>query len=269
VSVKPRMFSCFATGACALPRISPEVRRLNAGTHSPAQPARWRQRYHRAMKSESTALLRREWVGAGIVLAIIGSLALTAAGGWGVFATWLNSDKAAGWAQAVGTILAIFAAVNVATRQERVTRALERDRLREQDRRRFLVVEAIMETVWLTCAALHRVWSDIEAEGRDDAIDNFEVAYLEDSRQALLKLPIFEIPDAQLAAYVAGLPRAIADLADTWKRASAESQERDPIEFPAADRVSEKIKLVLDGAGPALAICKASLKACASDDAQP
>ena len=56
-------------------------------------------------------------LGAGVLVSLLITLALVAAGGWKWFADFLTSS-ASGWAQAVGTVLAVLATAHIARRDQ-------------------------------------------------------------------------------------------------------------------------------------------------------
>src|ERR1700712_4782163 len=78
------------------------------------------------MQPTQLATLWKERLGAGIVLAIFGSIAATAGGAWPWIdraghwiGRWLQSDQAAAWATAFGTVGAIVGTAWVANSQLR------------------------------------------------------------------------------------------------------------------------------------------------------
>jgi hypothetical protein len=73
-------------------------------------------------------------LGAAILIALLTSIALIAAGGWDWFVTLLGKEGS-GWAQAIGSVLAIVGAYRMGRAQMTADRALEVSRRAHEDYR--------------------------------------------------------------------------------------------------------------------------------------
>ena len=76
-----------------------------------------------------------EIIGCGVVAVIAFSISLAAIGGWSLLRWLSESSAAAAWVQAVGSILAIFAAMEVGRRQIAAHWNLENKRQSEKERK--------------------------------------------------------------------------------------------------------------------------------------
>jgi hypothetical protein len=134
--------------------------------------------------------------GAAILLTLLGSLALIAAGGWNWFATFL-STSASGWAQAIGGVLTVIAAFRVGRAQINATVALANAQQAESDLRMVALVDSSL--LYLQGAmSLYRLGASPDfpyvPAGTREGIN--------ESSALLRRLDLFKCPTAALALSV-------------------------------------------------------------------
>jgi hypothetical protein len=142
-------------------------------------------------------------VGAAILLVLLTSLTLVAAGGWQWFASFL-AGQASGWAQAIGSVVAIGVAYRLGQTQMQADRALEADRRAHEDHRRLAAIHVAIR-------GLERALSPIK-----DTMDRFDppvFVLLDWHRQQIrnaaatvASIHPFDCPDADLMPLMSLLP---------------------------------------------------------------
>jgi len=135
-------------------------------------------------------------VGAAVLLVVVGSLALVAAGGWGWFSSFL-AGTASNWAQAVGGILAVVAAFQVGRSQVNATLALERARQADSDLRAVALIDAALLYVQ-GAMSMYR----LAASPTFPYVPGGTCEGLREGTDILRKLDLFKCPSAQLAMAV-------------------------------------------------------------------
>lgn len=178
-----------------------------------------------------------EWasvVGGLILLVLVGSIALVAAGGWNWFAKFLESAAPA-WVQAVGSIGAVLIAVWVSSRSERHARELEAERGRREMIERLRLVLALLANASAIIKALQNAKLNLP-EGATAG----DLEFLNDAAQRFSRLELRDMADAKVAVRVLVLPRAFARLREVWagaqQEARADTAYRDWIaEYGSAD----------------------------------
>lgn len=162
-------------------------------------------------------------LGAAIALTIITSLALVAAGGWDWFKGMLESAAPA-WIQAIGSVAAIVAAAIIARRQAQSAIDLEAHKLAASETQKFLIIKALMVRAYGLSNDICRAF---ETKLHED-FDQVSPELMLDTHQALITLPVFEIPNGFLALDVLTVGRAIGTIHEHWltlcKEASNEAQ---------------------------------------------
>lgn len=120
----------------------------------------------------------------------------------------LSKDSAPAWIQAIGSILAIIAAAWIAKQQNVHARRLEEYKRAKEDKQKLEVIMALT-------ARSHRLALDVckafESNEQND-IDQISPPLMADTHQALMALPIFEIPNWQLSLDVLMISRSLASL---------------------------------------------------------
>src|SRR5712664_2972741 len=105
--------------------------------------------------------------------------------------SWMNTNpNLSGWAQAIGAILAIFAAFLVAALQHASGRALQEENRRLDEIRRFKIVKAVLAKALVVCTEIRQAW-----HSRDmGALEPLNSQYILDCKASLEALPVFEVP---------------------------------------------------------------------------
>jgi len=128
-------------------------------------------------------------MGASIVVGLLLALGLVAAGGWSWFQRFLESSAAA-WVQALGSIAAILAAAEIGRQQIAGKRQMERDRQDQEDQKKLLVINALLEAIEATVAL---------AKKQHDKYPNmpiyaFHLDRMKSASDALAKIDLFSCP---------------------------------------------------------------------------
>lgn len=111
-----------------------------------------------------------EWaaaVGTTVLILILASLALIAAGGWAWFARMLESAAPA-WVQAVGSVAAIFVAVGIPMRQQRQQK-------KDDSRRHWEARLAIARSCYLACDEAAQTMGYIARKLRSNVGETFRL----------------------------------------------------------------------------------------------
>lgn len=150
-------------------------------------------------------------IGAVVIFILLASLALVAAGGWLWFKGLLESAAPA-WIQALGSVAAIFAAAHIGRRQAFAATELEHQKQAVVETQKLKIVMALM-------VRAHGLSNDICKAFDTKAFEDFDLVspdLMLDTHQALLALPVFEIPDGLLALDVLTIGRTLGVMRENW-----------------------------------------------------
>lgn len=128
-------------------------------------------------------------VGALIVIAILLTITLVAAGGWPWFQRFLDGSAAA-WIQAVGSIAAILATAEIGRRQIEGQRQVERDRQAQEDRKKLLVIDALLEAVEATVVVAKKQYDEYP----NMPVFVYHLDRMKNAADALAKIDFFNCP---------------------------------------------------------------------------
>lgn len=128
-------------------------------------------------------------MGALIVVGLLLALGLVAAGGWPWFQRFLETSAAA-WIQALGSIAAILAAAEIGRRQIAGQREMERDRQDQEDRKKLLVIDALLEAIEATVALTKKQYEDYPQM----PIFAYHLDRINNAADALSKIDLFNCP---------------------------------------------------------------------------
>lgn len=133
------------------------------------------------------------WV--GIAFAVWSALLIFAAilaivPGWPAVAIWLSKDAAPAWVQAVGSILAILAAVAVAYYQDARQRKVVAD---AQERRRKELVQLTCMAIGLVGGVANIIETKSKALAEDDDPNTIFAEFIEHELQLLRNAPLWEM----------------------------------------------------------------------------
>ncbi|MFB4371431.1 MULTISPECIES: hypothetical protein [unclassified Pseudomonas] len=124
----------------------------------------------------------------------------------------LANSSAPAWIQAIGSVFAIVAAAWIAQRQTTNARKLEDYKQAKSEKQKLEVIMALM-------ARSHGLALDIckayESQEQSD-IDQISPHLMEDTHNALMALPVFDIPEWQLSLDVLMVSRALASLKEQF-----------------------------------------------------
>lgn len=151
----------------------------------------------------------------------------------------LWSEKAAGWAQALGSVAALAIAIWVPYRQHETDRALEAERQRLADVRRLKAVKAVLVQI---CSLCDGILKNV-VEGNVERLHRFHPKFLAEYKPVLHGMPLFEIPSPQLVLLLTMVPRAIDDVVDPL--IMAREEETDPVqhyEWLLASDIEKRLK---------------------------
>jgi hypothetical protein len=152
-------------------------------------------------------------LGAVVIVLLLVSLGLIAAGGWSWFKGMLESAAPA-WIQAVGSIVAIFAAAEIGRRQALAASDLEAKKKAAAEVQKFQIIMALM-------ARAHGLSKDIchaFATAKFSDFDQVSPELMVDTQLALQAMPIFEIPNGLLALDVLTIGRSLGVMHENWLR---------------------------------------------------
>ncbi|WP_296872738.1 hypothetical protein [Tibeticola sp.] len=131
-----------------------------------------------------------EIIGCGVVAVIAFSISLAAIGGWSLLRWLSESSAAAAWVQAVGSILAIFAAMEVGRRQIAAHWNLENKRQSEKERKFLIIIGSLLRS-------MQNALNDIEKELDNHPggpVSSYHLDRIKSASDALLKIDLFECP---------------------------------------------------------------------------
>ena len=146
-------------------------------------------------------------IGAVIIVGLFLTLGLVAAGGWPWFQRFLESSAAA-WIQAIGSIAAILAAAEIGRRQIAGQRQVERDRRDQEDRKRLLVIDALLEAVEATVAVAKRQYDEYP----NIPIFAFHLDRMKNAADALTKIDLFSCPPSVVQPLLHLIPEPCVNL---------------------------------------------------------
>lgn len=151
----------------------------------------------------------------------------------------VGSAEAAGWVQAIGTVLAIAGAFLVVDHQHRKERTLELERQRIADVRKLKAIKAVLVQVCHIAKTLHTMFEDVD----HDSVYDFDPQFLADYKGIVRALPLFEIPSPQLAIQLTALPRAIEEVVVRLTQArELEDDSVTRVEWLLAHDIEKRIK---------------------------
>lgn len=128
-------------------------------------------------------------VGGLIVVGILLTLALVAAGGWPWFQRFLEGSAAA-WVQAIGSIAAILAAAEIGRRQIAGQRHVEQDRQAQEERKKLLVIDALLEAVEATVIFTKKQYNEYP----NMPVFDYHLDRMKTAADALAKIDLFNCP---------------------------------------------------------------------------
>lgn len=150
-------------------------------------------------------------LGTIIVLALLVSFALIASGRGDWFSAFL-SNEGAGWAQAIGGVLAIVGAYRMGRAQIDADRALETSRRAHEDYRRLMVIDA-------TLLRLELILSTVKGQIDSNEVPilitvNWHQEQIHDVARTIKGFNLFECPSAPLIFAISTIPDAVERFAD-------------------------------------------------------
>lgn len=151
-----------------------------------------------------------EKLGMAIVIALALSMALTVYPGWDAVGTWLAGANASGWAQAVGTMLAIWGTFQISSRQLKEARRLS-------DRRQIELSLAALEVAGAIFAQAAELVSQIDSDEFETKIASSKqrtLRHLQSVIDSIRALPPLAIPAWKVATLVVSLPPTLQALHD-------------------------------------------------------
>jgi hypothetical protein len=163
------------------------------------------------LKKFSGAVMKKEDIGffGGWALFLLLFVATLIIIRWSVdFVTWSSLDS--GWAQAIGSVAAIFAGFTLARWQLKQNRHDERRRLNADDDRRLKTVLAIFRQIDEMAAEV----GDAIDGGNKVALGSTPWLHITDRSTHVRSLPLFEIPSTDVVEAILGAPRALDDLSE-------------------------------------------------------
>ena len=160
-----------------------------------------------------------------------------------------DASACASWAQAWGTVLAIGAAIAIASHQTRVAR---RER-HETKVARLKTIEALLLKTNI-CAGI------LQTAGFDNATPETSRASadLKECADAIDRLPLFEVPDADLILQLTTLPRLIRDVSGGWLWAQGEAGQINTYQKAARETLPSNLRVVILSTVVAMEKCRAA-----------
>lgn len=143
-----------------------------------------------------------------------------------------NNERAgdvATWFGSIGTVCAIFFSFVLAKRSLTADRRLQAERKLSDEIFRLSVVMA----VFARTQAIAQLVADIVAEDDGVRLHEFDPAHLEDCKHSMNSLPLFDVPSADVAICLTGLPRAIDQFLGSVRTARSGLNEGDTAELEA------------------------------------
>lgn len=175
---------------------------------------------------------------------------------WPDLNAWLRTEQhLSGWAEGVGSILAIYAAVRLAASQVRADRLLERDLRIDDDIRVVAAIDAVLEQIEYSASIVAKELAD-----RDAPVLFAAGAYaqmLEDAAKRLESVNLFDVPDEKLITLIGVLPRQARDAA------RAVTTYDDTCHKGGLKAVQDLMGSTFNGASLLLSITKGARRRCA------
>jgi hypothetical protein len=107
------------------------------------------------------------WTGLAIVLSIFIALSIAAADGGKYFGDWINSEKAAAWVQAIGSLMAVVAAFTISNAQFHSAVELQEEARKYEHGRQYETILVLIE------GAIDEFELNLNALRGDDPLDWF------------------------------------------------------------------------------------------------
>ncbi len=128
-------------------------------------------------------------IGALFIGGLLFAIGLVAAGGWTWFQRFPESSAPA-WIQAIGSIAAILAAAEIGQRQISGQRQLDRDRKDQEDLKKLLVIDALLEVVESSVASAKKYFNDYP----NMPVFAYHLDRIKNASDALAKVDLFDCP---------------------------------------------------------------------------
>ncbi len=145
----------------------------------------------------------------------------------------LSKSDWASWVQAIGSIGAILAAFGIANAQTRTVREQVRQESAATDLARYRAIRAVASILFATADQMRNAWESRDAQ----QVGTRELDHLLDSKRVLESFGVFELPDPDLVVRLLTLPRAVANLHQTWVQAANEAESPGPVGKFSDDRL--------------------------------
>ncbi|WP_426391932.1 hypothetical protein [Variovorax sp. R-27] len=172
------------------------------------------------------------------------ALAITIATSWTSLVVWADKNpNMASWVQAVGAIVAIVGAFLISDRQHRAAVQAQRESAAHSAVDRLSIVKTLLARAIAMVNLLQREYE----EGRLYEVSAAELENLVDCKDALDKLPVFEIPSARVVLYLSSVPRGLSELHSAWTAASAFMRIHAPeLKVQSHEKLTAKLPEVLE-----------------------
>jgi hypothetical protein len=152
-------------------------------------------------------------------LALLGVAGIAISPGVEPAGSWLKSEAAAAWFQAVGSFLAILVAFTLGTRQARAALELEEGKKRVADIHKTEVLHQMFGDCYQVCDELNRAsYAQLERDDIQDLVDR-----LAGLREQFGGLPVFEVTGTGIARAAARAPRELDSLKAIAEKCMRES----------------------------------------------
>lgn len=143
-------------------------------------------------------------MGASIVTVLSLVVALSAVGGWNWMATFL-AGAASNWAQAVGTVAAIYYSGRVARIQISAARRWDERRRLESEYQILSTIVALLSAPISVCSLFQSGWDPKTHR----LPDRFSDIYWKDARASIAAIDPFSCPDPELVVHLLQVPRQL------------------------------------------------------------
>ena len=162
-----------------------------------------------------------ESIGMVALILLFGSLALAIYPGWATVGTWFDSSNAAGWVQAIGSVVAIAATAGVANYQASQARKLaEHQRITAEIQKLSLLLALFART--------HGLAKDVVTAMNEPTPKNFgmiDPVLMQDTADTMRGLPLFEIPSGMAGLDVRACASHLEKLIGYWNDLTSQNQE--------------------------------------------
>lgn len=143
-------------------------------------------------------------LGAAIVAGITVSIALAAAGGWNWMSQFL-AGAASNWAQAIGTVVAIYYSGRIARTQILAGRKWDEHRRIHSESQTLSTIVALLAVPISVCALFKKGWDPTTHQ----LPGGFSPAYWQEARTAIAAIDPFSCPDQELVVQLVQIPRQL------------------------------------------------------------